>query len=51
MLITLQIPTDKYGQLATLAAVAGMPIDKYVVDTVKEPTKSEPTTAKPSTEK
>jgi hypothetical protein len=28
--ITLQIPFDKYGTLATLAAAANMPIDDYV---------------------
>lgn len=28
--ITLQIPYDKYGPLATLAAVANMPLDAYV---------------------
>lgn len=28
--ITLQIPFDKYGTLATLAAAANMPIDEYV---------------------
>lgn len=29
--ITLQIPITEYGTIATLAAVANMPIDKYVV--------------------
>ena len=28
--ITLQVPFDKYGPLATLAAAANMPIDEYV---------------------
>ena len=32
MKITLQIPIEEYGTLATLAAMAKMPIDKYVVD-------------------
>ena len=31
--ITLQIPLSEYGQLATLAAAANMPIDKYVLET------------------
>ena len=28
--ITLDIPFDKYGALATLAAAANMPIDEYI---------------------
>lgn len=28
--ITLQIPYDEYGPLATLAAAANMPLDKYI---------------------
>ena len=28
--ITLQVPFDKYGTLATLAAAANMPLDGYV---------------------
>ena len=31
--ITLQIPLSEYGQLATLAAAANMPIDQYVLET------------------
>ena len=31
MNITLQIPIDEYGKIATLAAAANMPIDKYIV--------------------
>ena len=31
MKITLQVPISEYGTLATLAALAKMPIDKYVV--------------------
>jgi hypothetical protein len=31
MKITLQVPISDYGTLATLAAMAKMPIDKYVV--------------------
>ena len=38
--VTLQIPIDKYGTIATLAAVANMPIDKYVVQEVKKTDKS-----------
>ena len=34
--ITLHIPVAKYGTIATLAAVANMPIDKYVVQEVKK---------------
>ena len=30
MKITLQIPIGEYGTIATLAALANMPIDKYV---------------------
>lgn len=30
MRITLHIPIGEYGTLATLAALANMPIDKYV---------------------
>lgn len=30
MKITLQVPISEYGTLATLAALANMPIDKYV---------------------
>lgn len=29
--IILQIPISEYGSIATLAAVANMPLDKYVV--------------------
>lgn len=36
MNITLQIPYEKYGTLATLAAAANMPIDEYVVVLAKE---------------
>lgn len=36
MNITLQIPYEKYGTLATLAAAANMPIDEYVVTMAKE---------------
>ena len=36
MTITLQIPYEKYGTLATLAAAANMPIDEYVVKMTKE---------------
>lgn len=31
--IVLQIPLNEYGQLATLAAAANMPIDQYVLET------------------
>lgn len=37
--ITLQIPFDKYGPLATLAAAANMPIDAYIK---QEETKGSP---------
>lgn len=30
--IILQIPISEYGSIATLAAVANMPLDKYVVN-------------------
>ena len=33
-LITLQIPADKYGAIATESALAGKPIDAYIVDTL-----------------
>lgn len=29
-IITLQIPYNEYGPLATLAAAANMPLDKYI---------------------
>lgn len=32
MFINLHIPVNEYGQIATLAAVANMPLDKYVVE-------------------
>lgn len=32
MTITLQIPIAEYGTLATLAALANMPIDKYIAN-------------------
>ena len=38
--VTLQIPVAEYGTIATLAAVANMPIDKYVVQEVKKTDKS-----------
>ena len=31
MYINLHIPVNEYGAIATLAAVANMPLDKYVV--------------------
>ena len=34
--VTLQIPVAEYGTIATLAAVANMPIDKYVVQEIKK---------------
>lgn len=39
--ITLQIPLSEYGQLATLAAAANMPIDQYVLQTGVEAKKAE----------
>lgn len=44
MLITLQIPADKYGAIATEAALAGKPLDAYIVET------SEKNNFKPVTE-
>lgn len=38
--VTLQIPVAEYGTIATLAAVANMPIDKYVVQEIKKTDKS-----------
>lgn len=35
-LITLQIPADKYGAIATESALAGKPIDAYIVDTLEK---------------
>lgn len=32
MYINLHIPVNEYGAIATLAAVANMPLDKYVVN-------------------
>lgn len=32
MMIELQIPIGEYGPLATLAAAANMPLDKYVAN-------------------
>ena len=38
--ITLQIPMKDYGTLATLAAAASMPLDKYVVQITMEATQN-----------
>lgn len=35
-LITLQIPADKYGAIATEAALAGKPLDAYIVDVLNK---------------
>ena len=43
--INLRIPAKDYGPIATAAALAQKPIDKYVVRAIT------PTPAKPSTEK
>lgn len=37
MNITLQIPIEEYGKIATLAAAANMPIDKYIVQALSTP--------------
>jgi hypothetical protein len=34
--ITLQIPVEKYGAIATMAAVMGMPLDEYLISTITE---------------
>lgn len=41
MKITLQIPISEYGTLATLAALAKMPIDKYIMTQTKTQDKEE----------
>jgi hypothetical protein len=35
MYINLQIPVNEYGAIATLAAVANLPIDKYVIGSLE----------------
>lgn len=32
MNVTLQIPLSEYGKIATLAAAANMPLDKYLAE-------------------
>lgn len=32
--VTLQIPLNEYGKIATLAAAAKMPLDKYLANNV-----------------
>lgn len=35
-LITLQIPAEKYGAIATEAALAGQPIDAFILQTSEQ---------------
>ena len=44
--IILQIPYDEYGPLATLAAAANMPLDKYIQKELVEAKKAALTTKK-----
>jgi hypothetical protein len=34
--IVLQIPVEKYGAIATMAAVMGIPLDEYLVSAASE---------------
>jgi uncharacterized protein len=34
--VRLQIPVEKYGAIATMAAVMGMPLDEYLISTITE---------------
>lgn len=40
--ITLQIPLNEYGKISTLAAAAGMPLDKYLKSSLLETPQKEP---------
>ena len=50
MKIRCEIPLAEYGTIATLAALAKTPIDKYVVETVKESEKATTTTTTSTSE-
>jgi hypothetical protein len=45
--VTLQIPLKEYGPIATLAAAANMPLDKYVAQKALEKKASSLTTPSP----
>jgi hypothetical protein len=34
--ITLQIPVEKYGAIATMAAVMGIPLDEYLISAITD---------------